>query len=145
MNLINARYHAESRGLKISETQSKEPRTFSDLITVDLGPNAEYRTLSATPFGPGEYRIVSIDDFSIEITLEGEIIIYRNIDKPGMLAATSGALAQRDINIASLSLGRKLKEAHAITAFTVDTEIEAKDLEYIEKIDGVHATKHVSL
>lgn len=145
VNLINARYHAESRGLKISETQSKEPRTFSDLITVDLGPNAEYRTLSATPFGPGEYRIVSIDDFSIEITLEGEIIIYRNIDKPGMLAATSGALAQRDINIASLSLGRKLKEAHAITAFTVDTEIEAKDLEYIEKIDGVHATKHVSL
>ncbi|MDI6402875.1 phosphoglycerate dehydrogenase, partial [Balneolaceae bacterium ANBcel3] len=88
VNLINARYHAEKRGLKISETISKDKKTYSDLISVDLGPNAEYRVLAATPFGNNDYRIVSIDGFSIEIHLEGEIIIYRNIDKPGMLAAT---------------------------------------------------------
>ncbi len=145
VNLINARYHAESRGLKISETQSRETQTYSDLITVDLGPKAEYRKISATPFGEGDYRIVSIDGFSIEIHLEGEIIIYRNIDKPGMLAATSGALAKRDINIASLSLGRDQKNKQAITAFTVDTKLDQADLEYIEQIDGVNVVKYASL
>ncbi|TVQ74839.1 MAG: phosphoglycerate dehydrogenase [Balneolaceae bacterium] len=145
VNLINARYHAESRGLKISETQSRETQTYSDLITVDLGPDAEYRKLSATPFGEADYRIVSIDGFSIEIHLEGEIIIYRNIDKPGMLAATSSALAKRDINIASLSLGRDPKNKQAITAFTVDTKPDQKDLEYIDQIDGVNVVKYASL
>ena len=145
VNLINARYHAESRGLKITETRSRETRTYSDLISVDLGPDAEYRQLSATPFGEGDYRIVSIDGFSIEIHLEGEIIIYRNIDKPGMLASTSGALAKRDINIASLSLGRDLKNKQAITAFTVDTRLSQKDLDYIDQIDGVNVVKYASL
>lgn len=145
VNLINARYHAETRGLKISETLSKETKTYSDLISVDLGPKASYRKLSATPFGDNDYRIVSIDGFSIEITLEGEIIVYRNIDKPGMLAATSGALAERGINIASLSLGREIKDAQAITAFTVDTKLDAKDIEHIENIEGVTVVKYASL
>ncbi len=145
VNLINARFHAESRGLKISETQSKKTKTYSDLITVDLGPKAEYRKLSATPFGDNDYRIVSIDGFSIEISLEGEIVIYRNIDKPGMLAATSGTLAKRNINIGSLSLGREIKDAQAITAFTLDTKPDEKDIEAIENIDGVTVVKHASL
>ncbi|MDG5768102.1 phosphoglycerate dehydrogenase [Balneolales bacterium ANBcel1] len=145
VNLINARYHAETRGLKISETISRETQTYSDLITVDLGPKADYRKLCATPFGENDYRIVSIDGFSIEIHLEGEIILYQNIDKPGMLAATSGALAKRDINIASLSLGRDLKNAQAITAFTVDTTLDEKDVDYIHRIDGVNVVKYVSI
>lgn len=145
VNLINARYHAESRGLRISETQSRETQTYSDLITVDLGPDAEYRRISATPFGEGDYRIVSIDGFSIEIHLDGEVIIYRNIDQPGILASTSGALAKRDINIASLSLGRDPKHKQAITAFTVDTKPDQKDLDAIEQIDGVHIVKYASM
>lgn len=145
VNLINARYHAESRGLKISETQSKDIQIYADLITVDLGPKAEYRRLSATTFGDGDYRIVTIDGFSIEIHLEGEIIIYQNIDKPGMLAATSGALAERNINIASLSLGRDMKKAQAITAFTVDTKLGQSDVDYIHNIDGVNVVKYASL
>ena len=145
VNLINARYHAETRGLKISETLSKETKTFSDLITVDLGPKADYRKLSATPFGDEDYRIVSIDGFSIEIQLDGEIIIYKNIDQPGMLAATSGALAKRGINIASLSLGRDLKDANAITAFSTDTKLDKKDVDYIDQIDGVNVVKYVSI
>lgn len=145
VNLINARYLAESRGLKIKETQSKEAQTYSDLITVDLGPKSEYRKLSATLFGEGDYRIVSIDNFKIEIPIEGVMIIYRNIDKPGMLAATSSTLAKRNINIASLNLGRDAKTSQAITAFTIDSPLEEKDIHDLEKIDGVDVVKYVSL
>ncbi len=145
VNLINARYHAETRGLKITETQSKEIQTYSDLITVDMGPKSEYRVLSATTFGDNDFRIVTIDGFSIEIHLDGEIIIYRNIDKPGMLAATSGTLAERNINIASLSLGRNVKNAQAITAFTVDTKLEQADIDHIQQIDGVDVVKYASV
>lgn len=144
VNLINARYHAEVRGLKISET-SREAQIYSDLISVDLGPRAGYRRLAATLFGTGDYRVVSIDGYSIEISLDGFIILYRNIDKPGMLAATSNVLARRNINIASLSLGRDRQQAEAITAFTVDSRPDPQDLDELEKMDGVHMVRNVTI
>ena len=145
VNLINARYHAETRGLKITEIQSTITQIYSDLITVDLGDKAEYRTLAATLFGDNDFRIVSIDRFSIEIHLDGQIVMYRNTDKPGMLAAASGTLADRNINIASLSLGRDANKSEAITALTLDTAPTEEDLNYIDRIDGVHTVRRVSM
>lgn len=144
INLINARFHADERGLKISETTSKESKTYNDLITVELNGDAEYKKFSATPFGDDDFRVVDIDGFSIELSLEGDIIIYRNVDRPGMLAATSSTLANDNINIAALSLGRK-KDAEAITAFQIDKQIQDKDLDKMRDMDGVYAVKYVSL
>ncbi|MDZ7717030.1 MAG: ACT domain-containing protein [Balneolaceae bacterium] len=68
-----------------------------------------YKQISATVFGPEDYRIVAIDGYGIELKMKGDILMYQNMDKPGMLASVSGALAEQDINIASLSLGRTRK------------------------------------
>jgi D-3-phosphoglycerate dehydrogenase len=145
VNLINARFYAEARGLKIRETTSKNAETFADLISINLGKGAAYTSISATVFGDNDYRIVDIDDFSIELRLDGEIILYRNDDKPGMLASVSSALAAQQINIGALSLGRASKGAEAITAITVDKPLDAKELDPIHNLNGVHAVKYVSL
>lgn len=144
VNLINARFHAENRGLKVKETSTRESKIYSDLITIELPESAEFRKISATPFGDGDFRIVDIDDYGIEIHMEGEIVIYRNVDKPGMLAATSSAFANKGVNIAALSLGR-LKDSQAITAFTIDGKLNDADLEEIRAIDGVQGVRSVSL
>lgn len=144
VNLINARFHAENRGLKVSETSTRESKIYSDLITIDLPEGADFKKISATPFGEGDFRIVDIDDYGIEIHLEGEIVIYRNVDKPGMLAATSSAFANKGVNIAALSLGR-LKDSQAITAFTIDGKLQDADLDEIRAIDGVQNVRYVSL
>lgn len=145
VNLINARIYAEERGFKIKETTSTETKTFNDLITVHLGDDARFNKLSATVFGDGDYRIVEIDGFGIELRLEGDILMYRNIDKPGMLAAVSGALAKQNINIASLSLGRTQKGTNAITAVSVDKKMEDGELKPIQEVDGVEGLHYISL
>lgn len=145
INLINARHYAEERGFKIRETTGSETKTFNDLITVKYNGDAEYREISATVFGDGDYRIVDIDGFGIELRLEGDILMYKNIDKPGMLAAVSGALAKQNINIASLSLGRTQKGSNAITAVSVDKRLNDDELQPIVKLEGVEGLRYISL
>lgn len=145
VNLINARHYADERGIKIRETTASETKTFNDLITIKLGEEADYRKISATVFGENDYRIVEIDGFGIELRLEGDIIMYQNVDKPGMLAGVSGALAEQDINIASLSLGRTKKGENAITAVSVDKKMSEDELKPIIELDGVRALQYVSL
>lgn len=141
INLINARFVADLHGIKVQETATKASGTFSDLMTIDLGKKAPYRKICATVFGENDYRLVMIDDFPIELKLEGDIMLYRNIDKPGMLAAVSSAFAAQQINIAALSLGRTEKGADAITAVTIDKEPGEAVLQSIRDIAGVqHVT-----
>ncbi|MFH5832751.1 phosphoglycerate dehydrogenase [Halalkalibaculum sp. DA384] len=145
INLINARHYAEERGFKIKETTGGETKTFNELITVKFDGDAEYKEIAATVFGEGDYRIVKIDGFGIELRLEGDILMYTNIDKPGMLASVSGALAEQGINIASLSLGRTQKGSQAITAVAVDKPLTEEELQPILNLDGVDGLRYISL
>ena len=145
VNLINARHYAEERGFKISETTRSDDSMYKDLITIRLGEEAEYREISAAVFGPDDYRIVEIDGYGIELELEGDILMYQNMDKPGMLAAVAGALAKQDINIGALSLGRASKGTNAITAVIVDKKLTQKELEQVYNLEGVKHVRYVSL
>lgn len=145
VNLINARFLADSKGVKVREASSKTTRTYHDLITITLNDRAPYRRISATPFGEHDFRIVEIDGFNIEQQLAGEMVIYSNIDRPGMLAAVSSAFASKSINIASLSLGRQKKNSRAVTVVTVDKKLTTNEVEEIDKIEGVEKVCYISL
>ncbi len=146
VNLINARFIADRKGLKIIEGKTSQSKTYSDLITVELSGNKDYKLVSATRFGENsDFRVVRIDNYTIELQLKGDIIIYKNIDKPGMLASVSGKLAENNINIAALSLGRESKDSEAVTAVVVDKVPDSKVLESVSSIEGVQSLKLVSL
>ncbi|MEX1011653.1 MAG: phosphoglycerate dehydrogenase [Balneolaceae bacterium] len=145
VNLINARVYAEDRGFRIKETTTTDGKLYKDLITVRLGDDAEYREISASVFGEDDYRIVEIDGYGIELRLEGDILIYQNLDKPGMLASVAGALAGQGINIGALSLGREGKGTRAITAVIVDKKLNDEELRPIYALDGVDHVRYISL
>ncbi len=145
LNLINARHFAKERGMNIRETTSSNGKMYKDLITIELGDDAPYKKLSAAVFGPNDYRIVEIDGYGIELRLEGDILMYQNQDKPGMLASVAGSLAAKNINIGALSLGRAGKGTNAITAVIIDKQLTNDEFNEICKIDGVQNVKYISL
>lgn len=145
INLINARVYADQRGFNIKEVTSNKSQTYSDLVTIRLPKGAEYTSISATVFGEGDYRIVEIDNYGIELRLEGDLILYQNEDKPGMLASVSGLLANQGINIAALSLGRSGKGSNAITAVAVDKHLDESERSSIQSMDGIKNVRYISL
>ena len=145
INLINARYIADGRGLKVVETSMKKGKTYTDLIQIELIGQAPFYKISAAVFGDNDYRIVEIDGFGIELKMEGDIVMYKNDDKPGMLAAAASSFAKQDINIAALSLGRETKGTSAITALTVDKSLSEAELQPIRDMSGVSNVHYVKL
>lgn len=145
VNLINARYLSNQKGLKIRETLERESKIYSDLITITLPESCSFKKIAATTFGESDFRIVTIDSFPIEIQLKGDILLYKNIDKPGMLAAVSSTLANNEINIAALSLGRESIHSKAITAVVIDKKPDSEVLDSISRISGVESLKVISL
>ncbi|MCR9131450.1 MAG: phosphoglycerate dehydrogenase [bacterium] len=145
VNLINARVYADQRGFTIKETTTSKAKLYNDLVTIRLPKGAEYSSISAVVFGEGDYRIVEIDNYGIELRLEGDMILYQNEDKPGMLASVSGALAEMNINIGGLSLGRSGKGSRAITAFSVDKHLDEKELAKVSALEGIEHLRYVSL
>jgi len=145
VNLINARYLADFRGLRFKETTSSASKTFSDLIRVKIQGKSRFKDFAATQFGENDYRIVEMDGFGIELALKGIIVLYKNIDKPGMLAAVSAEMSKREVNIAALSLGRSAKGHEAITAFRVDRKLNKEELKAIDDVDGVDFAHYVEI
>jgi len=146
VNLINARYFATERGYKLRETTSGQgDKNYTDLVTIRVGDSTHYQQISGAVFGPGDYRIVEIDGFNLELRMEGDILLYQNEDKPGMLASVAGALAKNQVNIGALSLGRESKGTNAITAVVIDKKLDDAQLGEIRALDGVRNVRYVSL
>lgn len=145
VNLINAPFLAEEMGLKISQTKSASPQAYNNLLHVEFESSGGKYSLSGTVFGNNEPRIVSMDQYYLELKPEGLMIIYKNIDKPGMLAAVSKVLAEAKINIAGLSLGRIEQGKDALTVINIDSEIDQKTLNLISSMNGIHDVLAVKL
>ena len=67
--------------------------------------------MSSTPaegavFEPGQSRLVRLDNVEIEIPLEGNVLVIRNDDQPGVIGDIGTVLGQHNVNIATFALGR---------------------------------------
>lgn len=137
INFVNAQLLAEETGIKITETNELEHETYKNLFTVSSNSRNETITLAGTVFGRSEIRVVQVNEYSMDIHPTKYMLLYENIDKPGMLAAVGSILAKNQINIAGLSLGRKEIGGKALTLMNLDSKLATQILDEIKFIDGV--------
>jgi len=135
INYVNAQVLAEETGIKISESIEGEDLTYKNLMTISDSFNSTI--LSGTVFGSKEIRIVQINEFSMDIHPTKFMLLYENVDRPGMLASVGSILAKNNINIAGLSLGRKRIGEKALTLMNLDSILATQTLDEIKLIDGV--------
>ncbi len=137
VNLINAPFLAKEMGIIVNETKTGANLDYTNLMTVEFVTDSEQRALAGTVFGNNELRVVDVDKFHLELKPEGNLLFYSNIDRPGMLANVGKILADADINIAGLSLGRTEMGKEALTVINVDSEIQKDVVKAISEINGI--------
>lgn len=150
VNFINAPVLAEEMGLDADFETFHSEAAFSSLIEVrlDAAPTDDETAhpivaLQGTIFAGYEPRITAIDGTELELRMSGPILVYRNVDRPGMLAAVGTVLARADINIASMALGREASGDSALTAIGVDSVIPAHVLDAVESIEGIERVQSI--
>jgi D-3-phosphoglycerate dehydrogenase len=145
VNYVNALVLARERDLRVEFHRDPRHPTYTHVLTVSYETDAGERRFAGTVFGQDDARIVGIDEFHLELQPRGHLLVYLNIDRPGMLASVSRVLAKAGINIASLSLGRYEKSRDALTVVVTDTPVDPPVLEEIASIEGVSDIKRASL
>ncbi len=76
---------------------------------------------------------------------EGNLLLYSNVDRPGMLASVGSILAKSRINIAGVSLGRDEVGKRALTVMSLDSGVAEAVLEEIRRVEGIFDAKLVYL
>ena len=76
---------------------------------------------------------------------DGFILFCQNEDKPGIVGKIGTFLAECQINIAGMTLGRKEKGGPAITILNVDAEVPEKTLDQIKNIKEINSVKLIKL
>ena len=138
VNCVNALSIAKERGIKITETKTKELKDFAHLISVVVKiEKGKEISISGTLFGLNDIRVVRINGFHVDASPEGHMLICENIDKPGFVGSIGTLLGANNINIASMTLGRKQKGEKALVVFNIDNPISPTLLEKIKKLEQI--------
>jgi D-3-phosphoglycerate dehydrogenase / 2-oxoglutarate reductase len=145
VNYVNSPFIAQEMGIRMSEKKEFDGADYQQLLSVEYSTTSEKKVIAGTVFGMTHPRLVRIDNFFFEVNPEGVMLLYSNIDRPGMLASVGGVLAAANINIAGLSLGRSGIGEKALTIVAVDNEIPAAVVKQIGSIDGILDAHVVSL
>jgi len=145
VNFINAPVLAEDIGLRFRESRESEGGSYTTLIEVEAQTEGETHVVAGTLFNGDDLRLVRVDDYDLETRPEGEMLFYKNIDRPGMLARVGRLLADANINIGALALGRKGRGEMALTAVNVDDVLTDDVLAEISSLDGVESVRAVRI
>lgn len=145
VNLVNAPVLAREAGLPVEEQRRSESGDFTHLVAVHVETADGVRSVEGIVREPDDLRLVSVDGFRLEVRLEGRLLFYRNVDRPGMVASVGALLAHHGINIGALALGRMEPGAEAVSVYTVDDPLPAQLLDQIEALDGVFGVRLVEL
>ena len=140
VNVINSVSVAKSKSIEITETKHEKACEYQSCVTLTVVTDKQTRSVSGTLFG-GKPRIVNVKGIDIEAELSKYNLYISNEDKPGFVSNLSKILADNNINIATFNLGRKKSGEEAIALISVDSPIEQKVLDQIQKIPLVIQAK----
>ena len=132
MNLVNANILAAERGIHLSEVKSSIARDFANVVTVSANGNI----VTGTLFG-NEGRIVSINNFRVDVDPHARILICPHINRPGVIGAVGMLLAKHGINISSMQVGKAEIAGRNLMVLTVDNPITQNVLDEMKSLDSI--------
>ncbi len=90
-------------------------------------------------------RIVRLNEFHVDAWPEGVVLICLNEDMPGIIGNLGTLMAENNINIGAMTLGRTRRGGTAATILNLDSELTSDTLERIKKIQHINDARAVKL
>ncbi|KAM4121654.1 hypothetical protein ACB094_01G022200 [Castanea mollissima] len=154
VNLVNADFIAKQRGLKITEELillDGSPENPLEFIQVHIA-NVESKFASAIADSgdikidgrvkDGKPHLIKIGSFPVDVSLEGSLILCRQVDQPGIIGKVGSILAEENVNVSFMSVGRTAPGKQAVMTIGVDEEPSGVAL---KKIGGIPAIEEFVL
>ena len=149
VNRINAASVAQERGIRIHEEKTESHRGGSaSVLQIELHTAAGTSHATATVIHEEQPRLLEFDGIDIETPLEGNLLVCRNLDVPGVIGKIGSILGEHGVNIANFALGRERsgpKPVKALAVVQVDAPVQGAVLDDLMKIEAMLEARPVSL
>ena len=141
VNRINAAAIAQERGIRVHEEKTESHRGGSaSVLQIELHTAAGTSHATATVIHGEQPRLLEFDGIDIETPLEGNLLVCRNLDVPGVIGRIGSILGEHGVNIANFALGRERsgpKPVKALAVVQVDAPVSVAVREAIETIEAM--------
>lgn len=145
VNDVNADYLAKKRGIVIHEQKTSTTRGFTNLLTVEVKTKTATHQVVGTLLNGLGARIVKVDNYSMDVVPEGHLIMIHHKDQPGAIGRVGTLLAENNINIATMQVGRAEAGGDATMMLTVDKPLEQSKLEAILEVKDIYQATAIDL
>jgi D-3-phosphoglycerate dehydrogenase len=145
VTLVNALALARERGIEATESNLSARIAFSNLMVLRHKTSEAELSVAGTLFGRGHLRLVDVDGVELDAIPQGHLLLVKNDDTPGVVGHIGTLLAERSINIARMTVGRKPGSGRALMLIEVDGEVSDALLAAIRRIAGVREARAVDL
>jgi D-3-phosphoglycerate dehydrogenase len=149
VNRINAAAVAEERGIRIHEEKQDSHRGgAATVLAIKLHTAGGTSHATATVIHGEQSRLLEFDGIDIEAPLEGNLLVCRNLDVPGVIGRIGTILGEQGVNIANFALGRERAGATPVKALAVvqvDAPVSDKVLEALDTIEALLEARLVQL
>jgi len=143
---VNAHLIAKNNGISVRESKSaEESNQFKDELSVIISTGSGITSITGTILAHDEPIITRINDHPINLSPAQYMLFTAHRDQPGMVAKVAGALGTHDVNISTMSVGRKGVREHAVMVMTLDDPVPQELITDLSKLDGIHMARFVSL
>lgn len=129
INTVNARLVAAEFGVIVTERRTLNPSSHNASLTVKV-TGATTVDVGGTEID-GEPHITLVDGYRVDVAPTGYFVIGTHEDRPGVIAAVTAALADHNVNIAGIYVGRDRPGGTAVMILNVDDKLDPTLLEAI--------------
>jgi D-3-phosphoglycerate dehydrogenase len=148
VNVVNAFVIAEERRITVTTSYVRGGH-MAPAIRTRVVCEAGEQTASGTVFGIAagerEGRITEINDFRIEATPRGRMLVMHNRDVPGVIGRVGTILGEQGINISAFHLGRRERGGEAMAVIEIDAGVEPGTITALRALKEILTVREIAL
>jgi D-3-phosphoglycerate dehydrogenase len=145
VTLVNSLARAKELGLDVLESTSSVRVAFANLMVIRLKTSQADLSVAGTLLGRNHLRLVDVDGVEVDAIPQGNLLLVKNDDTPGVVGHIGSLLGERAINIARMTVGRKPGSGRAVMLIEVDNEVPPEALAEVARIPGVREARSIRL
>lgn len=143
VNFVNARNIAESRHISLKEikVQGNVPAA---TVTIHAKTEQGEHSVVGTLFNGTEAKIIQVDEYRLDFTPEGYLLLIPHYNRPNMIGQISTILGQAGINITGMQVGKTTDNDTNIMAVAVKEDIPNDIMVKLRAIEGIVEIKLIN-
>jgi D-3-phosphoglycerate dehydrogenase / 2-oxoglutarate reductase len=124
---------AQERGIVIEERTAAAPDDFATLIQCEVATERKAYVAAGTLFGKQFLRLVRLGSYLLDAHIDGTLLIFTHMDRPGLIGFIGKTLGDEGVNIAQMNVGRADQGGEAIGVVNLDSVPSEKALDAVRQ------------